>query len=183
MTGDVIRWQEVPPEARSHLAAMRERAREQAQAEAQAAWHRELMERCTDEAAVRLVGDPPARYVELMRDELASRYAGAVEQGGQSWAAYAATPGFDLAAFKEQMTREATLSLRRGLALDAVIEHEGLRLDEDDLRACLAGMAPGHEEQAAQALYESGQIVAVLDSALRTKAADHLARTAIDTSA
>lgn len=180
--GGTVRWQDVPPEARGRLEELRGRARAQARADSENDRYRRLMEACADKAAERLTAEPPTRYVELLRDELASRYAGAVEQRGQKWEDYAATPGFDLGAFKEQMTAEARASLARGLALDAVARHFGIALDEGDVRECLAGVARGHEQEAAQAMYESGQAPQFLESALRSKAADHLARTARDTS-
>ena len=179
LTGGAVRWQDVPDEAQKSLEQLRDRARRQMRADDEAEHAAEFMRLCSDELARRLVRDAPTRYVELLRDELAARYAGAVEQSGQAWSDYTATPGFSLDAFKEQMTTEARASLRRGLALDAVARHFAIGLTEEDLLDYLAGVARGHELEAARAMYDNGQIAQFVERALRAKTSDFVARRAI----
>lgn len=179
LTGGAVRWQDVPDEAQESLERLRDRARRQMRVDDEAKHTAEFMRRCSNELAERLMRDAPTRYVELLRDELAARYAGAVEQSGQAWSDYTATPGFSLDAFKEQMTTEARASLHRGLALDAVARHFAIGLTEEDLLDCLAGVARGHELEAARALYDNGQIAQFVERALRAKTSDFVARRAI----
>ena len=140
-----------------------------------------LMELCANEVASRLVSPPPQPYVELLRNELANRFAEGIVASGRSWEQHISSPEFNMEAFKAQMTAEATASLRRGMALDAVAEREGILIDEADLFDCLAAIAKGHELEAAQGMLESGQILQFLESARRSKTSDWLASHAVDT--
>lgn len=180
LMGGTVRWQDVPEDAQGSLDRLRERARRSVEAEEAAKRGAQFMQDCTDALARRLNRDAPTRYVELLRDEFAARYAGAVEQGGQSWSDYVATPGFSLEAFKEEMTEEARRSLRRGLALDAAARHFSVRLTEEDLFDCLAETARGHELDAARAMYDNGTVASFVERATRAKTADLIARQAYE---
>lgn len=182
MLGGSVAWQMAPDDMSGRIEDLRERIRRQLEEEGQREQRSRLMQACSEALGERLVVGPPTRYVEALRDELANRYASAVEASGQRWDAYVATPGFDIGAFKEQMTREAEASLRRGMALDAAARHFAIELDEDDLFDCLTAMAPGHELEAIRALWDNGQVAQFLETALRAKTSDFIADRAIDSS-
>lgn len=182
LMGGQIRWLEVPEDALKGLEKIRATVREQVEKELENEWYSQLMTACSDVLCERLVTQPRVQYIAALRDELASRYATAVEAGGQRWNDYIATPGFDLDVFKEQMTSEALVALRRGLALDAVAEHEGIVLTDGDIMECLTGIAPGNEVQAAQTMIDNGQLPQLVESARRAKAGDWVASRAIDLS-
>ena len=180
MMGASIRWQDVPEDAAQGLEKLKAPLRAQLENELENKWYSDLMTLCADEMSKRLVAEPPIRFIEALRDEMASQYATAVESSGQSWNDYIKTPGFDLQVFKEQMTSEALVSLKRGLALDAVARHEGIALTEEDVIECLTNVARGHEQEAAQAMIDNGQLPQLLETALRAKTGDFIASQAKD---
>lgn len=181
IVGGMLRWDDVPEEARAGLERLRGQVREQLEAEAENARLGSSVDACADLLAERLVREPDPRYVELMRDEMANRFAANVEAGGTTWQAYTADPSFDMERFKAQMTASALTALRRGLALDALAEHLGIEVTEADILAAVLPMAgPGQQQVAAQAMFDSGQLPQLCEVARRAKAGEWLARRAAE---
>lgn len=174
--GGVISFAQIPEEARASFDRLRDQAREQVRLEHEATRLRQLMDLCTDELVARLAEQPPLRYVELLRNQMANQFAANMEQSGTSWAEYIARPDYDEEAFKRAMTQDAIRSLTRGLALDAMAAHEGITLDVDDIVAALGPVARGNEAVAAQAMLDSGQLPQLCEVARRGKTAEFVAR-------
>ncbi|MBS5450709.1 MAG: hypothetical protein KHY83_02850 [Coriobacteriia bacterium] len=145
------------------------------QRDAQAA---ELLDRCADALATRLTAEPPAGYVDLLRNEMANRFAENVEREGTSWETYVAAPDFSMDAFKAQMTEAARTSLRRGMALDALAAHLGVMVEESDLLAVAGQVAAGYERVALDAMLQSGQLPQLCEVSRRGKAQEWLLSTA-----
>jgi len=178
-----IQWSAVPEEARPALEKLRGKIREQLEAEHEAMKVNKVAGLCGEELAKRIEGELPAGYVELLRDEMAAQLAGQVEAQGMKWQEFIAQPDFDMDEFKATMTYNAEMSLRCGLAIDALAEHVGIELDLEDVYAMLGPMARGNEAEAAAAMLDSGRMAQLLEVALRAKTADWAARHAVDTGA
>ena len=176
-----IQWSMVPDEAKPALEKLRGQIREQLATEHEAMKVNAVAGLCGEELAKRLVGELPAGYVELLRDEMAAQLAGQVEAQGMKWAEFIAQPDFDMDEFKATMTCNAEMSLKCGLAIDALAEHEGIALDLGDIYAVLGPMAAGNEAEAARAMLDGGQLPQVIEVAIRAKTADWAARHAVDT--
>ncbi len=183
MMGGRLRWGEVPEDARAGFEKLRGRVREQLASEREGAWLGTVADVCTDALADRMVREPDARYVELLRDQMANQFAANVEAEGTAWEAYIAEPTFSMEAFKAEMTANARTSLCRGLALDAVADHEGVELDEHDVLAALGPVAHGNERVAAQAMLDSGQLPQLCEVARRAKTGELVARRAVEAAA
>lgn len=184
MMGGTISMDSVPEEAKAGMARLRDQARQECESRRDDEWWGTLMDAVADEfAAKRLVGEPGVRYVTQLAELMANKFAENVERQGRTWDDFMAEPGFDMDEFKAAMMREAQASLRRGLALDAVVAHEGLALTEGEVLESLGGVARGAQAIAAQAMIDNGQLPQVIEIALRTKAANWLAEHAQDAGA
>lgn len=181
LLGGSISMANVPDEARSSFDRLRAEAREQLVSQREAQRLEALIDLCADALAERLTSQPAASYVELLRNQMANQFAASVEASGTSWAAYTADPSYDEEAFKERMTQQALGSLRRGMALDAVADREGIRPDLDDILAALGPVARGNETAAARAMLDSGQLPQLCEVARRAKTGEWIARRAVDT--
>ena len=115
-----------------------------------------------------------------MRNQMANQFAASVEASGTPWDSYTADPSYNEEAFKASMTAQALQALRRGMVLDAVTAHEGIRLTLDDVLAALGSVARGRETVAAQAMLDNGQLPQLCEVALRAKAGEWVARHAED---
>jgi trigger factor len=162
------------PEAQT-LLGLRTRVRSVLEREADLSWRDEIMARCTDVLAERLVDEPGEVYVEKMRDELVSQFIAELQRQGVDYQAYLSQPGFDRDAWERSMTEEAEASLRRGIALDSLADHLDLQVTEEDVARVVAGMAPGQEEAALRSMLDSGQMPKLCEAALRLKASEWLA--------
>lgn len=180
LLGGPIRMASVPDEARASFGRLREEARQQLEAQQDAAHTEALIDRATDALIARLEAEPPQAYVELLRNQMANQFAASVEASGTSWDAYTADPTYSEEAFRERMTQEALQSLRRGMVLDAVAAHEGITLTLDDVLAALGPVARGQETTAAQAMLDSGRLPQLCEVARRAKAGEWIARHAVD---
>lgn len=165
------------PEAQT-LLGLRSRVRTMLEREAAAQEREELMARCADELAKRIVGPIDDLYVQKMRDQLITQFVQDLAQSGISYADYMAQPGFDHDEWVQQMTQDARESLARGLALDSLADHLDINLDVDDIAKVVSQMAPGQEEEAYKGLLDSGQMPKMCEVALRLRAnewlVDHL---------
>ena len=61
---------------------------------------------------------------------------------------FAAANGMDTQQLGMQVMMQARESLRQGLALDALFEHLGMELDDEDIARALEELAPGHAQEA-----------------------------------
>ena len=161
------------PEAQT-LLGLRSRVRTMIEREAELANRDELMDLCADELGKRLADDIDERYVEKMRDELISQFAGELARRGIDYQQYLAQPGFDIEAWERQMTEDALAALRRGFALDSLADHLDLKIEEEDIAKIVGGMAPGYEEAALKGLLDSGQMSKMCELALRMRANEWL---------
>ncbi len=161
------------PEAQT-LLGLRGRVRTLLEREAERAYHDELMVSTADELAKRLVDEPDDRYVDKMRDELVAQYVADLQRQGIDYQQFMSQPGFDMAAWEQEMGEEARSALCRGLALDALADHLDIDLEQEDIAKVVAQMAPGHEQEALQGLVESGQMPKMCEVALRTRANEWL---------
>lgn len=180
MLGGSINFTNVPDEARASFDRLRDEARSQLEAQRASERTAALIDRATDALAERLVSQPPQGYVELMRNQMANQFAASVEASGTPWDSYTADPSYNEEAFKASMTAQALQALRRGMVLDAVTAHEGIRLTLDDVLAALGSVARGRETVAAQAMLDNGQLPQLCEVALRAKAGEWVARHAED---
>lgn len=178
--GGQVRWGDVPEEARGALEKLRGTVREQLEREGEGLYMGMVADACADALVERLQVQPTMLYVELLRDQMANQFAANVEAGGTKWEDFIADPFFNMDAFKAEVTEAAVASLRRGMVFDAVVEHEGLEITEDDVLAAVAPMARGHEREAAQAMLDGGQLAQLIEVTRRAKAGDWLATRALE---
>ena len=139
----------------------------------------ELLDALADALAERLTSQPPERHVNLLREEMANRFAENVEANGTRWEDYVAGPDFSMEAFKRQMTEGARTSLRRGMALDALAARLGVVVEDADLMAVASQVAAGFERTAIDAMLQSGQLPQLLEVCRRAKAREWLMSTAV----
>lgn len=182
MMGGAIRMDAVPEEAKAGMERLRGQAREACEKKRDNEWWEALMEAAAQKFTdTRLVGEPGVRYVLQLAELMANQFAENVERQGRKWEDFTKEPGFDMEEFKSSMMDAAKVSLRRGLALDCVVAHESMKLQAEDVLACLGPVARGTEAIAAQAMIDNGQLPQLIEVALRAKASDWLAQQAVDT--
>lgn len=161
------------PEAQT-LLGLRSRIRTSLEREADAVYREQVMALTAEKLAERLMGEPDERYVEKMRDELVSQFIEGLARQGIDYEQYLSQPGFDRQAWEDEMSKAASMSLRRGLALDSLADHLDINIDEGDIAKVVSQMAPGREEEALQGLVESGQMPRMCEVALRLRANEWL---------
>ena len=161
------------PEAQT-LLGLRGRIRTVLERDAERAYREQLMSLTAEKLTERLVGELDPRYVEKMRAELVGQYIAALQQQGVDYQQFMSQPGFDMAAWEQEMTEQAADSLRRGLALDALANHLDIQLEERDIAQVVGQMAPGHEQETLASLVESGQMAKICEVAQRIRANEWL---------
>lgn len=181
MMGGDIPWDEVHENgAGSNIAKMREEVRKQLEQEAENNWQNAASDACADAMASRLTKTPPSRHVELMRDAMANSYATNIVDQGQDWDEYIARPDFDLEEFKSHMTDLALSSLRRGMVYDAVADHYGIMVTEQEVRDAVSVVARGHIDEAIDGMLRNCQLPQLLESTRRIKTGDTMVRMALE---
>ena len=182
MLGGAFNLAAIPDEAKAGMERLRGQAREACEKRRDGEWWGDVMEAVADDfARTRLTAQPGVRYVTQLAELMANQLAEQLERSGTKWSDFTARPDFDMDAFKDAMMENAELSLSRGLALDAVAAHAGIRLTQDDVLETLSAVARGTESVAAQAIIDNGQLPQVIEVALRAKASNWLAENAVDT--
>ena len=175
LVGGDIPWDQADGSEGTGVASMRARVREQLEKESQGQWADAAMGICASELARRLTVEPPAEYVALLRNEMGNAYAANLVSSGVDWDAHVSQPDFDMEGFKAAMENQAAESLRRGMALDAYAQHEGVRLTEEDvLDAAGLMVTPGHEREALAGMLQTGQLAQLCEATLRIKANNRL---------
>lgn len=182
MMGGLINMDAVPEEARPGMERLRGQAREACEKKRDAEWWGALMDAAGEEFSnARLTSAPGERYIVPLAELMANQLAAQIERTGRNWDEFTSDSEFNMDEFKQNMMANAELSLRRGMALDCVVAHEGMTLSEEDVLALLGPVAPGTESIAAQAMIDNGQLPQLVEVALRAKASDWLAKNAVDT--
>ncbi len=169
------------PEAGT-LLGLRAKVRESLEAQAQDAWHDQMMLLTSAELTRRLEGKVSSAYVERMRDELFTSFALDMQRQGVDVRSYMAQPDFDAEAFEKQMSDRAAETLRHDLALDALADHLQIEVSDADINAMVAQIAPGREGETLRNMRESGEIERMRELGRRSRASDWLVETAIDSS-
>lgn len=180
IVGGNIPWNMVSPERSESLTALRAQVREAIEAERDAARRDAITSAAADELARRLDREAPNVHIELLRDSMANSFASDLVANGVDWDAYSTSPGFSMADFKTSMTMNAITSIRRGMALDALAEAVGIKLDVDDVIGAVGQIAPGSQPDSLDDMLLTGQIPQLIEVSRRLKASDWLVRNCRD---
>lgn len=165
------------------LLGLRAKVREALEKEADRAYHDQLADAASAEFAKRLEGGLSQAHVDRMRDQLMSSFVLELQRQGVDARAYLSQPGFDAEAFEQEMTARAEETLRTNLALDALADHLGAQVSDNDLRDMLSHLNPGHEMEELRSVRESGQLESLRELTRQAHARDWLVKNAKDTSA
>ena len=169
------------PEAAT-LLGLRSQVREVLEAQADDQWRTQMLGLTADALGARIEKMPGEAYVQAVRDTLVSGFVLDMQRQGMDARAYMSRPDFDHETFEREMAAQAEQTLRHDLALDALADHRGVEVSDDDVRQIVARMAPGHEAETMRAMGESGEIDRVRADARRIRANDWLVTTAKDSS-
>lgn len=126
----------------------------------------------------RLDGNVPDAAFEAAYDELLQSFRMAMRERDMTEEQYLAKEGITAQDFKTSLMMQTREQLRQEFALDALIRHEGMELEEDDIKEYCREQAPGREVQYAQHAANQGGMRALRLAALRTKANKWLVDTA-----
>lgn len=179
MMGGDVPWDEVDAIANPAYAQMRQQVRERMEAEQLDAWSDRAIEACEETLSSRLDTVPPQRHIELLRNQMANSFAAGVEREGTSWEDYTASPDYSEEEFKAACTANALRSLRHGMALDAMADHLGLIVTEDEVMSAVSEVAPGHEREALQGMLQTGQLPQLCETTRRIKCGNFLLNHAV----
>ena len=131
-----------------------------------------------DEYSKRFVGEIPTELCELVAKDMLGQLGQQVLGEGMELEFYLAQQDTTEEEVMETFKQQAYFQLKQGFILDAIYRHEALRLEIQDLMSLIHGMAPGNEEDAFNALQESGRAFLLKEGAERQKAlqwiADHI---------
>ena len=124
---------------------------------------------CAKAIADRIVERIPIPLLEATKKSLYEEFDMFLNQrcGGISRDDYFQQMGMSAKDFDKQMSQEARANLRQDLALDAVFDHIGQELTDDDINYVLKQMGPGHEQEILESFRDAGQLYTVLESARR----------------
>jgi len=129
------------------------------------------------ELAKRFKSRIPDEFYEFTRAELMQGVRQQAQQAGLSFEEFMAQRGGEQQ-FSMMMMMQTREILTQGFSLDALARHLKLTLEEGDIDAALAVMAPGHEQEARREFEFTSRMYLIEEAALRTKANKWLVETA-----
>lgn len=123
------------------------------------------------ELAKRLVAPIPEETIEAVTDSMMGELANQLAQQGVTLQDYVIQRKVTMDAMREDARRQAEGNLRQGAILDAFFRHLNLTLEDSDIDAALAVIAPGIENQAKESFERNGFMFTVTETAQRMRAA------------
>lgn len=126
------------------------------------------------ELAKRLDAKIPDEVYEASRDELLQTLNMQMQQQGMTHEQFLQQQGMEEQQFSMMVMLQVREQLTQQLAMDALIRHENMQLEEGDYDAFFAVMAPGKEAQARKDFEQSGRVSVAQEGALRLKANEWL---------
>jgi FKBP-type peptidyl-prolyl cis-trans isomerase (trigger factor) len=123
-----------------------------------------------DEYAKRLDGEITQSMVDLMVEDMVQGLSVELEGQGSSLEYYLAQQEMEEDELRQTFGEQARMQLLQGLVLDAIFEHEHLKVEVPDLMSLLHQMAPGAEEDTFNQMQESSRTFLLMEGAQRGKA-------------
>ena len=124
----------------------------------------------------------PEPLLDAEMDSVFHRFAHRLETQGIELDQYLQITGQDRDGFVEDLRSQASMNLRSRILLEAVAEHEGIAVDEEELNEAIVALAAAarvSEDEYRTALEEGRQGDALSGDILRRKAVDRLLELAI----
>lgn len=163
--------QNMKPMGISTVAELRERFRATSEEELANRYEQAKMAAAMDEYVKRFEGEISAKMIEVMTQELYETFLAQLAQEGIALDAFYAQQHLSEEEVRANLATQAKMQLLQGFILDAVYRHESLKLEPGDMIAAMRNIAPGHEEEAFDAMQKSGRSTLLKEGAARMKAA------------
>lgn len=148
---------------RAHLRAAGEKYKADAFAQ-------QVQEQALDDLAQRIVDPVPEETVEAVADSMMGELANQIAQQGLTLQEFVVQRKVTLDQMRDDARARARSMLVQGAVLDEVFRHEGLALQDGDIDAALAAIAPGVESKARESLERNGFMFTVEETARRMRA-------------
>lgn len=161
------------------VAEFRQRVRKYLQGQATEGDAARREELADAELGRRLRGAIPDALIERTAADMLDAIRANSAAQGLTLSQFAEMQGMDEKQFQMTVMMQARESLRQGLALDALFEHLGMELADEDYDRALSELAPGAEDDARKNFQDNNAWYIVRNMAARLKAHDWLMRTAV----
>ena len=125
----------------------------------------------------------PNVMIETRINNMINQMAMNIEQQGMKLEQYLQFTGTDMSKLRENCKETAQKNLRIDLVLEAVATAEGIKVEDADLQAEIAGMAAQYGATPAQIkkiIAENGQIGSLIDTIMRRKAMELVVSSAVE---
>ena len=127
--------------------------------------------------------DIPNVMIETRINNMINQMAMNIEQQGMKLEQYLQFTGTDMSKLRENCKETAQKNVRIDLVLEAVATAEGIKVEDADLQAEIAGMAAQYGATPAQIkkiIAENGQIGSLIDTIMRRKAMELVVSSAVE---
>ena len=125
----------------------------------------------------------PNVMIETRINNMINQMAMNIEQQGMKLEQYLQFTGTDMSKLRENCNETAQKNVRIDLVLEAVAAAEGIKVEDADLQAEIAGMAAQYGATPAQIkkiIAENGQIGSLIDTIMRRKAMELVVSSAVE---
>lgn len=125
----------------------------------------------------------PNVMIETRINNMINQMAMNIEQQGMKLEQYLQFTGTDMSKLRENCKETAQKNVRIDLVLEAVATAEGIKVEDADLQAEIAGMAAQYGATPAQIkkiIAENGQIGSLIDTIMRRKAMELVVSSAVE---
>ena len=125
----------------------------------------------------------PNVMIETRINNMINQMAMNIEQQGMKLEQYLQFTGTDMSKLRENCKETAQKNVRIDLVLEAVATAEGIKVEDTDLQAEIAGMAAQYGATPAQIkkiIAENGQIGSLIDTIMRRKAMELVVSSAVE---
>ena len=125
----------------------------------------------------------PNVMIETRINNMINQMAMNIEQQGMKLEQYLQFTGTDMSKLRENCKETAQKNVRIDLVLEAVAAAEGIKVEDADLQAEIAGMAAQYGATPAQIkkiIAENGQIGSLIDTIMRRKAMELVVSSAVE---
>ncbi len=164
------------------LDELRAAVREQLEQAAEQSADGEFRTRVLDAVAERTRVEVPEAMVEEKVDEMLGSFERSLQAQGMQAEQYYQLAGTSADEVKERVRPDAEDTVRKELALDAVVAAEGIEADEDEIMHQIEHLAEGSErdpEEIAETMRENGTYALLQEELARSRALDFLVENAV----
>lgn len=156
----------------STVAELRERFRQTSEEELATRYEQAKMAAAMEEYASRFDGHVSEKMLSAMTQELYETFLAELASEGMDFKTFSVQQNLTEDDVRATLSAQAENQLIQGFILDAIFEHEELKLEATDLARALRNMAPGREEDTFEAIQKSGREFLLKQGASRMKAAE-----------